>query len=237
MIRFAELENLGVAVAAISDVSDGDCGFKGEDPALAPANRKRFCALLGVSDDALVCGCQVHSPNIAWARAEDRGRYHGSSIGAFPETDALITDVPGLPLAIFVADCVPVFLYDARKRVAALIHAGREGTVMRIAARAVEEMREKRGSNPADIHAVIGPSAGPCCYEVSLRMAADLASTGFPVKGRHLDLWRANAQQLADSGLCESHVSTVGLCTICTNQFFSHRRDPRGARNMALLVM
>lgn len=235
MIRFAELESLGIAVAAISDVSDGDCGFRGPDPALAAENRKRFCARLGISYDDIVCGCQVHSPNIAWARAEDRGRFHGSAIGALPETDALITDVPGLPLAIFVADCVPVFLYDARKRVVALIHAGREGTVMRIAAQAVEEMRAKSGSNPVDIHAVIGPSAGPCCYEVSEEMAASLADTGFPVKGRHLDLWQANAQQLVDCGLSESNITTSGLCTICTNRFFSHRRDANRSRNMALI--
>ena len=237
MLRFSALENLGVAVAAMSEMRDGDCGFKGPDPTCAARNLQSVCDSYAVDPRHLVCAQQVHGSNVAWATDADRGRNPGGPLDPFPETDALLTGVPRLPLAIFAADCVPVFLYDARNRIAGLVHAGREGTLARIAARAVAFMRDERGTRPGDVHAVIGPSAGPCCYEVAPGMAASFAAAGLPVNGRNLDLWKANALQLTTSGVPESHIATIGVCTVCTTTFFSHRREPDGARNMALLVI
>ncbi len=237
MLRFSALESLGVAVAAMSEMRDGDCGFKAPDPARAAHNRQRVCDSYAVDPRDLVCAQQVHGSKIAWATDADRGRNPAGPLDPFPETDALLTGVPRLPLAIFIADCVPVFLYDTRNRVAGLVHAGREGTLAGIAARAVASMRDKRGTRPADVHAVIGPSAGPCCYEVAPEMAASFAAAGLPINGRNLDLWKANALQLTTSGVPESHITTIGICTICTTTFFSHRHEPNAARNMALLVI
>jgi YfiH family protein len=237
MLRFEEIERPGAAVALISDASDGDCAFKGSAPALASQHRERICELCAIDPRHLVCAQQAHECAIAWAQERDRGRHWGGFLEPFPETDAILTDVRGLPLAIFVADCVPVFLYDEHNHIGGLVHAGREGTLSRITEKAVAAMRERRNSNPADVHALIGPSAGPCCYQVSEEMAASFADAGFPLEGRHLDLWKANALQLRASGVLQSHITLDETCTICTTTYFSHRRQPNGARNMALMML
>jgi hypothetical protein len=237
MLRFGALERLGVAVAVMSDASDGDCGFRGSEPALAARRRRHVCERCAIDPHHLVCAQQVHGSTLAWARETDRGRQPGASLEPFPETDAILTEVRGLPLAIFVADCVPVLLYDQRNHVGGLVHAGREGTLSRITEKAIAAMRESRGSDPVDIHALIGPSAGPCCYQVSTEMAASFADAGFPVNGRNLDLWKANLLQLQASGVPQSHITIHGTCTVCTTTFFSHRRQPNGARNMAFFTL
>ena len=111
---------------------------------------------------------------------------------ALPETDGLITNVPEVPLVILVADCVPLYLFDPVQRVAGLVHAGRQGTFDNIAGTAIANMRAAYGTHPRDVHAVIGPSAGPDAYEVSESMANDWRDAGLPANGRLLDLWRAN---------------------------------------------
>jgi len=238
MLRFDSLERLGVRVAAMSDASDGDCGFKGRAPAEAAQYREHVCKRCAIDPQHLVCAGQIHGSRIAWAHESDRGRHAGGSLEPFPETDAILTDVAGLPLAIFVADCVPVFLYDQRRHIGGLVHAGREGTLARITEKAVIAMCESRGCDPADIHALIGPSAGPCCYEVSEEMAAaSFAAAGLPVNGRKLDLSEANAQQLRTSGIPDSNITIDGTCTICTTTYFSHRRQPNNSRNMALMML
>lgn len=209
-------------MAAISEMVDGDCG--------ADERRAAFCRGMGVDAGQLVCGRQVHGMVVAVAREEDRGR-------RLPATDGLVTDVPGLPMAISVADCVPVYLFDPHRRAIGLVHAGREGTRLDIAASAIHAMCTKLGCRADDIHAVIGPSAGPCCYEVSEPMAEDFCALGLPVSGRHLDLWESNARQLSRAGVPRSQIEAASLCTICGNRFFSHRRDSDGKRNMALLSL
>ena len=112
---------------------------------------------------------------------------HGDRVAVVPgdtgplaATDGLVTGTPGVGLATFVADCVPVFLYDPVRRVAGIVHAGREGTCLDIGGKAIGVMREAFGCLPGDVRAVIGPSAGPCCYEVGVELAGQLASPGFP---------------------------------------------------------
>ncbi len=237
MLRFAFLEEFGATVAAISDVSDGNCGFKDPEPGAAARNRERMCAAFSVNHRDIVCGQQVHGDRIALADEPDRGRQWGSHLEPFSATDAVLTATRGLPIAMFVADCVPVFLLDPRKRVAGMVHAGREGTFSRIAAKAISAMRERCGTRPADVRAVIGPSAGPCCYEVGQEMADAFIAAGFPATGRRLDLWTANAMQLLEAGLSKENIAIAGTCTICTGAFFSHRRDVSGARNMAIMML
>lgn len=230
MIRFQELENLGLTIAAMTEREDGDCSNQG-------MARASCCAALGITLKKLTCGKQVHGTNVAVVGEEERGRGGTSSDLALVSTDGLVTAVQGLPLAIFVADCVPLFLFSPSFRVAGLVHAGRKGTRRDIAGTAVRVMKERFGVSPEDIHALIGPSAGPQVYEVSQELAADWERAGLPLRGRNLDLWEANRRALVKAQVPDKHIHLSGACTIASGRFFSYRRGDTIARNMALVMI
>ena len=221
-MRFLSLEQLGVKVAAISEMSDGDCG-DGECPAA-------FCAGLDIDAGDLVTGGQVHGAGVAIAVEGDRGN-------RFAATDGLVTAVAGLPLAVFVADCVPVYLIDPVRRAVGLVHSGREGVRQVISGTAVRAMVDRLGCRAEHVHAAIGPSAGPCCYEVSEAMADQFRGLGLPVAGRRLDLWESTGLQLARAGVPRGQIEVSGFCTICGGRFWSYRRDGGGMRNLATICL
>lgn len=156
---------------------------------------------------------------------------------AFPETDVIVTDVPGLPLGVTVADCVPVWLFDPVTQSGGLVHAGRAGTFRNAVGAALESINDAYGADPGNVHALIGPSAGPNAYEVSEEIAKEFAKAGYPVQGRLLDLWEANAMQLERAGVPRSQIDVCGICTITDGRFHSHRAHANGMRNLALLVL
>jgi YfiH family protein len=150
-----------------------------------------------------------------------------------PETDALITSSRGVTLMLRFADCVPVLLYDPVRRVAGLAHAGWRGTVSGIARKTVQRMVSHYGCRPEDVLAGVGPSIGPCCYEVgedvaeavrdSMPESDDLLNARSQDRW-HLDLWRANVRQLAESGVLD--IEIAGTCTACrTDEWYSHRAE------------
>lgn len=237
MVRFDSFERQGVAVAAISDMSDGDCGRHSPNQESAQRARSAFCAQLGIDAATLVCAEQVHGAVVVQVRAEDSGRGVVDGQPARPGADGLLTEIEGLPLAMYVADCVPVYLFDSRLRVGGILHAGRAGTRLNICAAAIGELGRLFGTSPSDVHALIGPSAGPCCYEVSEEIAADFVRRGLPVQGRRLDLWQANARQLTATGVPQRQIEIVGCCTICDGSFYSYRKGAQTARNMAVMVI
>jgi YfiH family protein len=149
--------------------------------------------------------------------------------GVLGEGDALLENVPGGAIAVKTADCIPLLLADERNRAVAAVHAGWRGTVQHIAARAVETMRERFGTDPSDLHAAIGPGIGVCCYEVGPEVA-----TLFGQDGRaHIDLASANRDQLAAAGLHPDRVHVVNVCTMChPAEFHSFRRDQQAAGRM-----
>lgn len=155
------------------------------------------------------------------------GRYR------FPQTDAIVSPFPGVSLAIFTADCAPIFLVDTRTRATALVHAGWQGTFSRIAEKAVEAMLAC-GSRAEDLLAWVGPMAGGCCYEVSeelIRRFAeefeDAAAEGVRIHhGRMLDLVAVNVHQLMKAGLLDDRIARSQLCTIHGHEtFYSYRAD------------
>lgn len=232
MIRFHELENLGVTIAAMTERRDGDCSASHGGMA-----RRNCCAALGILPESLTCGKQVHGAAVAVVTEAERGRDGASGESPLVGTDGLVTAVPGLPLAIFVADCVPIFLFAPSFRVGGLVHAGRKGTREDVAGAAVRVMTERFDVLPEDIHALIGPSAGPEFYEVSEELAADWGKAGLPRRGRNLDLWEANRRALAKARVPTSQVYISGLCTIKSSRLFSYRRGDLTARNMAVLMI
>ncbi|HOZ46054.1 MAG TPA: polyphenol oxidase family protein [Candidatus Hydrogenedentes bacterium] len=237
MVHFEVLERLGVSTAVLSDKCDGDMALRESGEGGGVAARAQACAACGVRPENLVLGRQVHGTGIAIVGLADRGRGALTRATAIETTDGLVTAESGVPMAILVADCVPVYLFDPSRRAAGLVHAGRRGTFGNVAGRAVRVMAEALGTRVDDLHAVIGPSAGPCCYEVSEELARDFREAGLPVRGRHLDLWEANARQLAGAGVPAGNISTMGVCTICSGRFHSFRRDGGKGRNMALLAV
>ncbi|MBI4559012.1 MAG: peptidoglycan editing factor PgeF [Candidatus Hydrogenedentes bacterium] len=235
MIRFQEFERLGVSAAACSDQSDGDCRV-GEG-CNNIENVRRFCTNFGIEVHQLVQIRQVHGNRVIRLRQNPAGGGAESGIRPLADADGLMTDVPGQALAVFVADCVPVFLYDPKRRVGGLLHAGRQGSYSNISGHAIETMASEFGSHPADVHALLGPSAGPCCYEVSPELAKAFAAKNLPVNGRYLDLWETNAQQLTAAGVPLKQIIVPRLCTICSGRFHSYRAHKTPARNMAVLVL
>ncbi|HYA13610.1 MAG TPA: peptidoglycan editing factor PgeF [Syntrophales bacterium] len=151
------------------------------------------------------------------------------------QCDAIITDQPGLAIGIKTADCVPVFFVDKKKRIIGVAHAGWKGTSLNITAKVVDAFVKKFSCHTDDIVAVIGPSIGPCCYQVddivfdSMKEDKDRESFFSPccMLGRWMfDLPLANRHQIIGRGITPANVFATDYCTSCnTGIFFSHRRE------------
>ncbi|HEU4438324.1 MAG TPA: peptidoglycan editing factor PgeF [Methylomirabilota bacterium] len=201
-------------------------------PPFAPAAQALLASRGLGGDPAFVR--QVHGADVI---VVERGGLAG-------QADALLTSRPGLPLCISTADCLPIVLYDPRAGRLAGVHAGWRGTVRSVAAAAVRRLIEA-DSAPADLIAAIGPSIGPCCYEVDAPVLARLRAA-FPAawegwvtpKGPGkwmLDLWQANLDQLAAVGVGRERVDLLGLCTGCRpDLLFSYRRERGAGRLVAV---
>lgn len=217
----------------------------GDEPQAVLENRRRVCRAIGVPLNSLVAGAQVHGNAVAWVTAAHRGRGAYDAASALPDTDALITDVPGIVLAAFSADCPLVALVDPVRGAIGLAHASRRGTFGLIAARTVRAMERLLGSRPGDLLAAIAPSIGPCCYEVGEEVLAEATAKMSGVErfftraeGRlRLNLWAANAAQLAESGIPPQQIEVAAVCTRCrSEEFFSYRASGGRTGRFALLL-
>lgn len=175
---------------------------------------------------ALALPRQVHGATVL-AVQDDRAR---------PEADGLVTDVAGMRVGILTADCVPVLMRAGGARAVAAVHAGWRGAAAGVLERAVVVLRETFGAEPAMLDALIGPSIGPCCYEVGPEVRAAFEQrTGRVTEPawRHrdgkwvVDLRRVAQLLLAAAGVARTTV--VGPCTRCDARYFSYRRDGAGA--------
>lgn len=259
VVHMAALEAAGGVAAfftgrrgGVSTRWDGGLNWSvsiGDDPGHVAENRRRTLEILGLTPDrALIAGLVHGSRVVAVSGADLSPGAPGPRV--IPDCDALITNEAGLALIVTAADCVPVFLYDPVRRAAGAVHAGWRGTVAGICAEAVAAMVRAYGSRPQDIIAAVGPSIGPCCYEVDDAVAnplkayyGELATRCLAPRpdkeGKYmLDLWEANRQDLLRAGVGSAHVS--GACTSCeVDRLFSHRAEAgtagRGAAVIALI--
>lgn len=209
----------------------------GDDEARVDANRDRLLASLGASAIQLVRIHQVHGGDILDA---DAPSWPDTDAGPRPHADGTITARRDRLLVITIADCAPVFVTHGASGTLAAVHAGWRGTVAGIAARAVRRVAEGAGVRPADVRAAVGPSIGPCCFEVGAEVVAALPTCEVPQAGggrSHVNLWQANRDQLRAAGVLAENIDVAGLCTMCRRDlFFSHRRDAgRTGRMIALL--
>ena len=145
-------------------------------------------------------------------------------------------------LAIETADCLPILIVDPANRRVAAAHAGWRGTVARVAQAAVRAL-VAAGSDPRQLVAALGPSIGPCCYEVGPEVEEAFGEPGsrFFVAGKedrkHLDVAAANRAQLKEMGLRPANIDRVDFCTRCrADLFFSYRRDGANAGRMISVV-
>ena len=220
------------AFSRIGGVSEGpfaslNLSFAVDDDAeKVHVNLSRMAAALRWDPDAMVSARQVHGREAVPVVRDMAGRPD------LPSCDALVTDEPGILLLLKFADCVPVTLWDPVRRVVGLAHAGWRGTIAGAPGAAIDLMVERYGSRASDILAGIGPSIGPCCYEVGPeveRLASHVfAGAGVLQResdaGARLDLWTANSETLMRAGVVEENITVAGICTRChSDLFFSHR--------------
>jgi purine-nucleoside/S-methyl-5'-thioadenosine phosphorylase / adenosine deaminase len=252
------------------------------------AVRNRFLALqcLDIAEYPCATMWMIHSANVLtldgqdwpdWGYDWSHRVYELEELG-YPEgtrlqwtfkprtkADAIITRRRGVALAMSTADCVPLLFYDPVTEAIGVAHAGWRGTARGIAAATVAAMGEQFGSHPGDILAGIGPSIGPCCYEVSdevkelflgqrdfeelpteerfrelVAEAVVFEMVSLPEKeSLRLNLWETNRNQLLLAGVAPEHIELPDVCTSCARErFFSHRaEDGRTGRFPAILAL
>lgn len=203
----------------------------------------RVAATAGVAPGCLLRLKQVHGNRVVVARAGQR-----RPDARPPEADIMLTDDPGVALAVQVADCVPLLIADRSSRAVAAAHAGWRGTAANVARTAVAAMAREFGSRPEDLVVAHGPSIGACCYVVGWELREQFQRAGFDAEVERwfasddagqlrLDLWMANREQLAAAGVPSSRIHQSGLCTAShPGLFASYRRDGKGTGRIAAVI-
>lgn len=220
---------------------------RGDDPERVTENYRRISAAIGFDDRSLVCSDQTHTVNVRAVTKEDCGKGY-TRPKDYTDVDGLVTDVPGVVLATFYADCVPLFFVDPVRRAAGLSHSGWRGTVGNIAQATVRAMTERYGTNPKDIIAAVGPSICQDCYEVSDDVIVQFREA-YPEKiwdslfyqkenGKYqLNLWEACRQNMIRAGIPEENIAVTDVCTCCNpNLLFSHRASGGRRGNLAAFL-
>lgn len=214
---------------------------RGDDEDAVRENFRRIGAALGVRCEDMVFTQQTHTTNVRVVDSRDRG------MGimrprSYTDVDGLVTNVPGVCLVTFFADCVPLYFVDPVKKVIGLSHSGWRGTAGKIGAKTVRLMQEQYGCRPSDLLAAVGPSICRDCYEVSGdvidQFKEHFAEKDWPElfykkeNGKYqLDLWRANELVFLEAGIKEENIAVTNLCTHCNSDIlYSHRTtgDKRG---------
>lgn len=205
-------------ISAFSSRKDGNMSLKYGDTNGALENRRVFLKGLGIDSGILVCAEQTHSSNVWYAKKNDMGKGALDHQGAIPDTDALITDEKRLPLAVFTADCLSVFLFDPHRPAVGIIHAGWRSTKANITTKTVQLMQEKFNTCPSDLSVRFGPAIRACCY--------------------HLDLAALNKKELLDLGVKQENIFDAQICTACRNkEFFSYQQEKDAAGRMISVIM
>jgi hypothetical protein len=202
-------------------------------------NRRNFLQELGIDYRDLVCAQQVHGSQARYIQETDKGKGALSYDTAIPDTDALITHERNLPLAVFTADCLSVFIYDHRTPGIGLVHAGWRSTRDHIVGKTVKLMQEKFNTEVKDLSVSFGPAIGSCCYTVREDFT-DFFPGDLIKRNNHyyLDLVRINKRQLLDLGVKDKNIFDSQICTSCRNEeFFSYRKEGTGCGRMMSIIM
>lgn len=168
------------------------------------------------------------------------------NIGQIIDGDAIITNEKNVPLLILTADCVPVVLVDKVNKAVGLVHAGWRGTYGKICSETLQSMKENYNTNTEDVVAIIGPSIGKCCYEVSYDLVekfsallpnADEKIYEIRDEKYYLDLWEINTQILKEFGVLKSNIINMNICTSCNcDRFFSYRKHDKTPKRIGTFI-
>lgn len=220
---------------------------RGDNEEAVRENFRRIGDAIGVKCEDMVFSQQTHTTNVRVVTDEDRG------MGimrprSYTDVDGLVTNVPGICLVTFFADCVPLYFVDPVKKVIGLSHSGWRGTVGKIGKVTVELMEKQFGSDPADILAAVGPSICQDCYEVS-EDVIDQFKEHFDEKvwpelfyGKEngkfqLNLWKANELIFLEAGIKKDHIAVTNLCTHCNSDLlYSHRTTGNKRGNLCAFL-
>ena len=220
---------------------------RGDDETAVLENYRRVAQAQGTSIDHIVTSDQTHTTNVRPVGKEDLGKGI-TRPRDYKDVDGMITDQPGVLLATFYADCVPLYFVDPVHKAIGLSHSGWRGTVGRMGQATVEAMERSFGSQPKDLLCAIGPSICQDCYEVS-RDVAEAFIFAFPTHEKEilqagalgkyqLDLWKANEIVLTEAGVLKEHIDLAGLCTCCNSSIlFSHRASKGKRGNLGAFLM
>lgn len=224
----------------LGGVSEGyyasmNLGFnRGDDAAKVMENYERFGKAIGVITSDMVLSQQTHTTNVRVITMEDRGNGI-TKPQAFHDVDGMITNVPGLCLVTFYADCVPLLFVDPVQKVIGASHSGWRGTVGKIGKVTVEKMVSEFGCKPENILAAVGPSVCQDCYEVSEDVILEFQKNYdeqywddlyYKKENGHyqLNLWKANEIVFLESGILPGHMAISNVCTHCNSDvLYSHR--------------
>jgi polyphenol oxidase len=216
-------------------------------PLASPDDAARLAGAVGAR--AVAMAKQVHGRTVVVVR-------DGPAVPAAPEADAFVSSSPEVAVAIRVADCVPLLMADRSRGVVAAVHAGWRGTAARAAVAALEALEREFGTIPADVVAAIGPSIGPCCYDVGSELVDAFAAAGHerhlidrwflapaPPRGSRerptlrLDVAGANRDQLLMAGVPENQIHVSGLCTAMhLDVLTSYRAEKDAAGRLAGVI-
>ena len=217
---------------------------RGDDPEAVRENYRRVCALFGVGENDACVTNQVHKTDVRIVTAADRH----TCLGPTPyEADGIVTAEQGLPIFCFIADCVPVLLWDANNRAAGAVHCGWRSAVGDILKNAVDAM-VSLGAEVQDIRAAIGPSIGACCFETdddvpdAITVWLSGETEGLFVRradGKTMvDLRLSNARRLLQLGVPVQNIDLSDECTFCSHdKYWSHRYTKGRRGSQAAVIM
>ena len=250
-LAFPALEETGLVRHAFSTrmggVSEGvwatmNFSFtRGDDPEAVRENYRRMASALGVELEKMVLTWQTHTTTVRVVTPEDFGKGITRERD-YRDVDGLVTNLPGVTLVTFFADCVPLYFVDTKNKAIGLSHSGWRGTVNRMGRETLRTMEREFGTRPEDVLCCIGPSICQDCYEVGEEVIEAFRAEFAPETHERLfyrkengkfqlDLWEANRTVLREAGVPEKNISVTDICTHCNPELlFSHRTsaDKRG---------
>lgn len=201
-------------------------------------DRENLCKELNMNFKNITYNKQIHSDIVNIVQQKD--------IGDIKEGDALVTNLKKAPLLIFVADCVPVAIADKKNKAVALCHAGWRGTYSKITQKSIEYMKKIYNTQAKDLICVLGPSIGPCCYEVSKDLIEKFEliinekdEKFYEVKNDkyYLDLWKANELILRSCGVDKKNIINLNICTSCnSDKFHSYRKHNKTTKRLGMVL-
>lgn len=255
-ISFNALEQTGMVVNAFSTRQGGvsvgclesmNLGFnRGDLDENVLKNHKIFAKAVGFPYENIVTTNQTHTTNVRVVTKEDCGKGIAKDRD-YSDVDGLITNILGIVLATYYADCVPLYILDPINKAIGLSHSGWKGTVKRIGDNTLKLMNENYGTNPKDVICCIGPSICQDCYEISEDVANEFINEfGKNNKilynkgnGKYqLNLWESVKQVFLDAGVEYDNIYTTDICTCCNkDELFSHRGHHGKRGNLAAVLM